>query len=93
MERIAERKLKRYLAPCRGVRLAAWALLLAALASLAVGALRRASARDEEAAAPAYDAQTPVGTVACMDAVGMSDWIYESGYERYYVLADAETFL
>lgn len=86
----AQKTIKRYILP-RGMAIAAAALILAAAV---LGVLSFAAMRSVDIEAlEFYPSDSDNGTMAYIDVVGISDWLYQYDSTVYYTALDAEGYL
>lgn len=69
-----------------GIILCVAAVVLAAMGFAALGAA-------DNDAAEFYPGETPAGTMAYVDVIGVSDWLYQYDDAVYYTVLDAEGYL
>ena len=82
--------IKKYILP-KGMSVVAMLLLIAALVLAIVGMIAGASAGST--AQEFFPSESPNGTMAYIDVVGVSDWIYKYGENTYYSVEDAAGYI
>lgn len=82
--------IKKYILP-KGMTVVAMLLLIAALVLAIVG--MTAGASEDETAQEFFPSESPNGTMAYIDVVGVSDWLYKYDGNTYYSVEDAEGYL
>ena len=83
--------IKKYIMPRAWVRIGGILCALILIATLAMGFV----AMNQEVAEPVefFPSETPTGTMAYIDVVGLSDWVYQYDDMVYYSAEDAEGYL
>lgn len=83
--------IKKYIMPGALVRVGLWVMLAALVVTLAGGIL----ALNADVADPVefYPSETPAGTMAYIDVVGLSGWVYQYDDMIYYNVEDAYGYL
>lgn len=82
---------KKYIMPNGAIRVGAVILSLILAVTLVMGIL--ALNEDVGESVDFYPAETPAGTMAYVDVVGVSDWVYRYDSAVYYCVEDADGYL
>lgn len=92
----SEQTLKKYIGPSKAAKIGAWVLLAATIACI-VGGLVISFVQQQQRKGRAqqwYVNDSPKGSIAYLDIVGVSDWLVKYGDDTvYYSAEDAEGYL
>ena len=90
----AKKIIKKYIMPNAGIRIAGWVLLFVAVIAFLVGAATWGSDYDTDVQATEfYPNESENGTMAYIDIVGVSNWLFQYDDAVYYSAEDAEGYL
>ncbi len=87
----SQKTIKKYILRKPWMKVAGIVLCVATLILVAIGFAALGAADND--AAEFYPSETPVGTMAYVDVVGVSDWLYQYDDAVYYTVLDAEGYL